>query len=125
MPLWRPRDRGFLCDGVRTPFGRYGGALASVRPDDLAAVAIKALLARNSVVPHEGINEAVLGCANQAGEDNRNVSRMAALLAGLPDSVPGVTVNRLCASGAEAVGMAARAIQTGEQDLVIAGGVEA
>ncbi len=114
----------YLCDGVRTPFGRYGGALASVRSDDLAAVAIRALLARNPEVPPEAIDEVVLGCANQAGEDNRNVARMAALLAGLPDSVPGVTVNRLCASGAEAIGMAARAIRSGEQELIIAGGIE-
>jgi 3-oxoadipyl-CoA thiolase len=114
----------FLCDGVRTPFGRYGGMLASVRPDDLAATAIKAILARNPKVSPEAIDEVVLGCANQAGEDNRNVARMAALLAGLPVTVPGMTVNRLCASGADAIGAAARAIRCGEQDLVIAGGVE-
>ena len=114
----------FICDGVRTPFGRYGGALAKVRADDLAAHPIRALMVRNPNVDWAGVDEVVLGSANQAGEDNRNVARMALLLAGLPDSVPGVTVNRLCASGLEAVGYAARAIRAGEADLVLAGGVE-
>ncbi len=114
----------FLCDAVRTPIGRYGGALAKVRTDDLAAIPIKALLARNRQVDWEKIEDVYYGCANQAGEDNRNVARMALLLAGLPGSVPGVTLNRLCASGLEAVGTAARAIRAGEMDLAIAGGVE-
>jgi 3-oxoadipyl-CoA thiolase len=113
----------FICDAVRTPIGRYGGALAKVRADDLAALPIRALLARHPGIA-EVVDEVVLGCANQAGEDNRNVARMAALLAGLPDSVPGVTMNRLCASGLDAVGTAARAIRGGELDIVIAGGVE-
>ncbi len=114
----------YICDGIRTPFGRYGGALASVRADDLAAIPIKALMARHPGLDWSAVDEVVLGCANQAGEDNRNVARMAALLAGLPQSVPGVTVNRLCASGLEAIGYAARAIAAEEADLVIAGGVE-
>ena len=114
----------YLCDGVRTPFGRYGGSLAKVRADDLAAVALRALTARNTALDLAAIDEVVLGCANQAGEDNRNVARMAALLAGYPVEVPGVTVNRLCASGLEAVGYAARAIASGQNDLVVAGGVE-
>ncbi len=114
----------FLCDAIRTPIGRYGGALAKVRTDDLAATAIKALMARNANVNWEKLDEVYFGCANQAGEDNRNVARMALLLAGLPDSVPGVTLNRLCASGLEAVGTAARAIRAGEMDFAIAGGVE-
>jgi 3-oxoadipyl-CoA thiolase len=114
----------FLCDAVRTPIGRYGGALARVRTDDLAAIPIKRLTARNAKVDWEALDEVVLGCANQAGEDNRNVARMALLLAGLPACVPGVTVNRLCASGLNAVGDAARAIRAGEIDLAIAGGVE-
>ena len=114
----------FICDGVRTPFGRYGGALAKVRADDLAAHPIRALMARHAGVDWAGVDEVVLGSANQAGEDNRNVARMALLLAGLPETVPGVTVNRLCASGLEAVGYAARAIRAGEADLVLAGGVE-
>ena len=114
----------FICDAARTPIGRYGGALAKVRADDLAAVPIKALLARHPNVDWAALDEVVFGCANQAGEDNRNVARMALLLAGLPDSVPGLTVNRLCASGLNAVGDAARAIRTGETDFVIAGGVE-
>jgi 3-oxoadipyl-CoA thiolase len=114
----------FLCDAVRTPIGRYGGALAKVRADDLAAIPIKALIKRNPDVDWGALDEVVLGCANQAGEDNRNVARMAALLAGLPDHVPGVTVNRLCASGLNAVGDAARAIRSGEIDFAIAGGVE-
>jgi len=113
----------FLVDGIRSPFGRYGGALSSVRADDLAAAVIAALVARTKI-PAERIDDVILGCANQAGEDNRNVARMAALLAGLPVSVPGVTVNRLCGSGMQAVADAARLIMTGEADLVIAGGVE-
>jgi 3-oxoadipyl-CoA thiolase len=114
----------YLCDAVRTPIGRYGGALAKVRTDDLAAIPIRALVARNPKVDWAALDEVVLGCANQAGEDNRNVARMALLLAGLPDAVPGVTVNRLCASGLNAVGDAARAIRAGEIELAIAGGVE-
>ncbi|HWU88642.1 MAG TPA: acetyl-CoA C-acyltransferase [Kofleriaceae bacterium] len=113
----------FLVDGLRSPFGRYGGGLAGVRADDLAAQVIAALVARTKV-PADRIDDVILGCANQAGEDNRNVARMAALLAGLPVSVPGVTVNRLCGSGMQAVADAARLIATGEADLVIAGGVE-
>ncbi len=113
----------FICDYIRTPIGRFGGALAKVRADDLAAVPLKALLARYpGIAPH--IDEVMFGCANQAGEDNRNVARMASLLAGLPETVPGVTLNRLCASGLDAVGAAARAIKAGEIDLAIAGGVE-
>jgi 3-oxoadipyl-CoA thiolase len=114
----------FLCDAVRTPIGRYGGALAKVRTDDLAAAPIKALMARNPKVDWEKLEEVYFGCANQAGEDNRNVARMALLLAGLPASVPGLTLNRLCASGMEAVGTAARAIRAGEMEFAIAGGVE-
>src|SRR5664279_2519823 len=114
----------FLCDAVRTPIGRYAGSLAKVRTDDLAAVPIKALMARNPKVDWEKLDEVFYGCANQAGEDNRNVARMALLLAGIPDSVPGVTLNRLCASGLDAVGTAARAIRAGEMDFAIAGGVE-
>jgi len=114
----------FICDAVRTPIGRYGGALSSVRTDDLAAHVVRELAARATGLDPMAIDEVVLGCANQAGEDNRNVARMAALLAGLPLEVPGVTVNRLCASGAEAVVTAARAVKTGEAQLVIAGGVE-
>src|SRR5215467_13839361 len=114
----------FICDAVRTPIGRYGGALARVRTDDLAAVPIKALLQRNPKVDWSALDEVVLGCANQAGEDNRNVARMALLLAGLPDSVPGVTVNRLCSSGLNALGDVARAIRSGEMEFAIAGGVE-
>jgi 3-oxoadipyl-CoA thiolase len=114
----------FICDAVRTPIGRYGGSLAKVRTDDLAAVPLKALMKRNAKADWEKLDEVVFGCANQAGEDNRNVARMALLLAGLPGSVPGVTVNRLCASGLEAVGTAARAIRAGEMDFAIAGGVE-
>src|SRR6201993_1247735 len=114
----------FICDAARTAIGRYGGALAKVRTDDLAAVPIKALIARNAKADWSRLDEVYFGCANQSGEDNRNVSRMALLLAGLPDSVPGVTVNRLCASGLNAVGDAARAIKLGEIDFAIAGGVE-
>jgi len=114
----------FICDAVRTPIGRYGGALAKVRADDLAAVPIKALTQRHPGLDWSRLDEVYLGCANQAGEDNRNVARMAMLLAGLPDSIPGVTVNRLCASGLQAVGEAARAIRSGEIEFAIAGGVE-
>jgi 3-oxoadipyl-CoA thiolase len=114
----------FLCDAVRTPIGRYGGALAGVRTDDLAAVPIRELVRRNPSADWGALDDAVLGCANQAGEDNRNVARMALLLAGLPAAVPGTTVNRLCGSGMDAVGMAARAIACGEAEMVIAGGVE-
>lgn len=114
----------FICDALRTPFGRYGGALASVRTDDLAALPIRALMSRNTKVDWAAIDDVVYGCANQAGEDNRNVARMAGLLAGLPVEVPGVTLNRLCGSGLDAVATAARMIGTGEADLVIAGGVE-
>ncbi len=114
----------FICDAVRTPIGRYAGSLAKVRTDDLAAIPIKALMARNPKVDWSKLDEVFYGCANQAGEDNRNVARMAVLLAGLPVSVPGVTLNRLCASGLEAVGAAARAIRAGDMDFAIAGGVE-
>src|SRR5256714_4099929 len=114
----------FICDAVRTPIGRYAGALAKVRTDDLAAIPLKALMARNPKVDWTKLDEIYFGCANQAGEDNRNVARMALLLAGLPDNVPGLTVNRLCASGLNAVGDAARAIRAGEADFVVAGGVE-
>ena len=114
----------FICDGVRTPIGRFGGSLASVRADDLAAIPIAALLARNPLLDPAAIDEVYLGCANQAGEDNRNVARMAALLAGLPERVPGSTLNRLCGSGLDAVASAARAIIAGDIDLAIAGGVE-
>ncbi len=117
-------NEAFICDGVRTPIGRYGGALATVRADDLGAIPIRALIERNPGLDPEAIDEVIYGCANQAGEDNRNVARMSSLLAGLPASVPGVTVNRLCASGLEAVGAAARAVRCDEAGLVIAGGVE-
>ncbi len=117
-------SEAFLVDGVRTPIGRYGGALAPVRPDDLAAHALRALVDRLPSVDWSAVDDVVLGCANQAGEDNRNVARMALLLAGLPDSVSGTTVNRLCGSGADAVAIAARAVRAGESDLVVAGGVE-
>ena len=116
-------SEAFVCDAVRTPIGRYGGALSSVRADDLAALPLKALIDRTGLDP-AAIDDVILGCANQAGEDNRNVARMAALLAGFPDSVGGSTVNRLCASGLDAVGSAARAIRAGDTDLMIAGGVE-
>jgi len=114
----------FLCDAVRTPIGRYGGVLAKVRTDDLAAIPIRALVTRHPKVDWSALDEVVFGCANQAGEDNRNVARMALLLAGLPDCVPGITVNRLCASGLNAIGDAARAIRCGETEFAIAGGVE-
>src|SRR3954471_24515337 len=114
----------FICDAVRTPIGRYAGALARVRTDDLAAIPLKALMARNPKVDWSKLDEVTLGCANQAGEDNRNVARMALLLSGLPETVPGTTINRLCASGLDAVGSAARAIRSGEIAFAIAGGVE-
>jgi acetyl-CoA acyltransferase len=114
----------YFCDGIRTPIGRYGGCLSGIRADDLAAIPIKALIERGSHVDWSAVDDVILGCANQAGEDNRNVARMALLLAGLPPSIPGATVNRLCASGLEAIALAARSIQAGEADLMIAGGVE-
>ena len=111
----------FICDYIRTPIGRYGGALSTVRADDLGAVPLRALMARHAL-DWAAVDEVIFGCANQAGEDNRNVARMSALLAGLPTSVPGTTINRLCGSGMDAVITAARAIRAGEMDLVIAGG---
>ena len=114
----------FICDAIRTPFGRFGGALATVRADDLAALPIRTLIERNPGVDWAAVEDVIYGCANQAGEDNRNVARMAALLAGLPVEVPGTSVNRLCGSSMDAVGMAARAIKAGENGLLIAGGVE-
>ena len=117
-------SHAYICDGIRTPFGRYGGALSGVRADDLAALPLADLMRRHPLLDWSCLDEVILGCANQAGEDNRNVARMAALLAGLPQSVPALTVNRLCASGLDAVGIAARAIAAGEADLVLAGGVE-
>ncbi|WP_429516954.1 3-oxoadipyl-CoA thiolase [Pseudomonas laurylsulfatiphila] len=114
----------YICDAIRTPIGRFGGGLSTVRADDLAAVPIKALMERNPSVDWNAVDEVFLGCANQAGEDNRNVARMALLLAGLPQSIPGVTLNRLCASGMDAIGTAFRAIASGEMELAIAGGVE-
>ncbi|MEX2495066.1 MAG: 3-oxoadipyl-CoA thiolase [Woeseia sp.] len=114
----------WICDAIRTPVGRYGGALSSVRPDDLAAIPLQALLSRSSGLAPEAVEDVILGCANQAGEDNRNVARMALLLSGLPETVPGATVNRLCGSGMNAVGNAAHAIKAGEAELLIAGGVE-
>jgi acetyl-CoA C-acetyltransferase len=116
--------QAFICDAIRTPFGRYGGALSSVRTDDLGAIPLKALMARNPQVDWAALTDVIYGCANQAGEDNRNVARMSALLAGLPIEVPGGTVNRLCGSGLDALGTAARAIRAGEAGLMIAGGVE-
>ena len=120
----QPVTQAYLVDGVRTPIGRYGGALSSVRPDDLAAHVLRALVERHPDVDWGALDDVVLGCANQAGEDNRNVARMAALLAGLPVQVPGATVNRLCGSGLDALGSAARAVRAGDADLVVAGGVE-
>ncbi len=117
-------NEAFICDAIRTPIGRYGGTLASVRPDDLGAVPLKALMARNPQVDWAAVEDIIYGCANQAGEDNRNVARMSGLLAGLPVDVPGTTVNRLCGSGMDAVGLAARSIKSGETGLMIAGGVE-
>ena len=117
-------NQAFVCDAIRTPFGRYGGALSSVRTDDLGAIPIRALMARNPNVDWQAVTDVIYGCANQAGEDNRNVARMSALLAGLPLDVPGATLNRLCGSGLDALGTAARAIKAGEATLMIAGGVE-
>jgi acetyl-CoA acyltransferase len=117
-------NQAFVCDAIRTPFGRYGGALSSVRTDDLGAIPLKALMARNQGVDWEQVADVLYGCANQAGEDNRNVAHMASLLAGLPIGVPGATINRLCGSGLDALGSAARAIKAGEAGLMIAGGVE-
>ena len=114
----------FICDAIRTPFGRYGGSLSSVRPDDLGAVVLRSLMERNTGVDWSAVDDVIFGCANQAGEDNRNVARMSALLAGLPETVPGSTLNRLCGSGLDAIGTAARAIRSGETSLMIAGGVE-
>lgn len=116
--------QAFICDAIRTPFGRYGGALSSVRTDDLGAVPIRALMQRNPNVDWAAVTDVIYGCANQAGEDNRNVAHMSSLLAGLPIDVPGATLNRLCGSGLDAVGTAARAIKSGEAGLMIAGGVE-
>ena len=116
--------QAFICDAIRTPFGRYGGALSSIRTDDLAAIPLKALMARNPNVDWQAVTDLIFGCANQAGEDNRNVAHMASLLAGLPVELPGATINRLCGSGLDAVGTAARAIKAGEATLMIAGGVE-
>src|SRR4051812_34645609 len=130
---WRPdtapgihamSKQAFICDAIRTPFGRYGGALSSVRTDDLGAIPIRALMARNPNVDWQAVTDVLYGCANQAGEDNRNVAHMSALLAGLPVDVPGATINRLCGSGLDALGSAARAIRAGEAGLMIAGGVE-
>ena len=117
-------QHAFICDAIRTPIGRYGGALSSIRTDDLGAIALRALIARNPKVDWAAVGDVLYGCANQAGEDNRNVARMASLLAGLPKEVPGATINRLCGSGLDAVGSAARAIRCGEAQLMIAGGVE-
>jgi 3-oxoadipyl-CoA thiolase len=117
-------NQAYICDAIRTPFGRYGGALSSVRTDDLAALPIRALMARNPGVDWQAVTDVLFGCANQAGEDNRNVAHMASLLAGLPVQVPGATINRLCGSGLDALGSAARAIKAGEATLMIAGGVE-
>src|SRR6195952_5224615 len=114
----------FICDAIRTPVGRYGGALSSVRADDLGAVPLRALMERNKDVDWSAVDDLIYGCANQAGEDNRNVGRMAALLAGLPVDVPANTVNRLCGSSLDAIGICARAIKAGEASLMIAGGVE-
>ena len=117
-------SEAFICDAIRTPFGRYGGALSSLRPDDLGAIPLQALMARNPRVDWAALDDVLFGCANQAGEDNRNVARMSLLLAGLPQEVPGATINRLCGSGMDAVGSAARAIKSGEASLMLAGGVE-
>ena len=117
-------NHAFICDAIRTPFGRYAGALSSLRTDDLGATPMRALMARNRNLDWELLDDVIYGCANQAGEDNRNVARMSALLAGLPEATPGITLNRLCASGMDAVGSAARAIRSGEAQLIIAGGVE-
>ncbi len=114
----------YICDAIRTPFGRYGGALATVRTDDLASLPIKSLVERNPSVDWAALDDVIYGCANQAGEDNRNVARMALLLAGLPKEIPGATINRLCGSSLDAIGIASRAIKAGETELMIAGGVE-
>src|SRR5271170_3162012 len=126
MPVERElrMPEAFICDALRTPFGRYGGALASVRADDLAAMPIAALMERHASVDWNVLDDVILGCANQSGEDNRNVARMALLLAGLPQEVPGTTVNRLCGSSMDAIAVASRAIRCGEAELMIAGGVE-
>src|SRR6266568_2492346 len=115
-------ETAYICDAIRTPIGRYGGTLAAIRTDDLAAIPLRALMERNPQVDWQAVDDVVFGCANQAGEDNRNVARMALLLAGLPKEVPGSTVNRLCGSSMDAVSSAARAIRCGETDLMIAGG---
>jgi acetyl-CoA acyltransferase len=117
-------EQALICDAIRTPFGKYGGALSSIRTDDLAAIPLRALIERNPGVDWEAVDDVILGCANQAGEDNRNLARMALLLAGLPKEVPGATVNRLCGSSMESVSVAARGIKSGEASLVIAGGGE-
>jgi len=117
-------NEAFICDAVRTPFGRYGGALSSMRADDLGAIPLRALMERNPGVDWGAVDDVIYGCANQAGEDNRNVSRMSLLLAGLPQEVPGTTVNRLCGSSLDAIAIAARAIKSGETSLMLAGGVE-
>src|ERR1700757_5211492 len=117
-------DSAYICDAIRTPFGRYGGTLAAIRADDLAAIPIKALVDRNPKVDWNALDDVVYGCANQAGEDNRNVSRMALLLAGLAKEISGSTVNRLCGSSLDALAVASRGIKSGEVDLIIAGGVE-
>src|SRR6266849_6242349 len=117
-------EQAFICDAIRTAFGRYGGALAPMRPDDLGAVPLRALMERNRGVDWSAVDDVVYGCANQAGEDNRNVARMALLLAGFPQEVPGSTVNRLCGSSLDALSVAARAIKSGEMDLMVVGGVE-
>src|SRR5215471_1191269 len=117
-------ESAYICDAIRTPFGRYGGTLSVVRTDDLAAIPIKSLVDRNPGVDWNAVDDVVFGCANQAGEDNRNVARMALLLSGLPKEVPGSTVNRLCGSSMDAIATAARGIKSGETDLIIAGGVE-
>ena len=117
-------NQAFICDAIRTPFGRYGGALSSVRADDLGAIPLKALMARHPNLDWQAVTDVIFGCANQAGEDNRNVAHMSSLLAGLPVELPGATINRLCGSGMDAVGTAARAIKSGEAELMIAGGVE-
>src|SRR3989475_8650878 len=119
-----PMETAYICDAIRTPIGRYGGTLAAIRTDDLAAIPISALMKRNASVDWGAVDDVVYGCANQSGEDNRNVARMALLLAGLPKEVSGTTVNRLCGSSMDAVSTASRAIKSGEADLVIAGGVE-
>src|SRR5271167_1686019 len=117
-------ETAYICDAIRTPIGRYAGSLSSIRTDDLAAIPIQALMERNASVDWHALDDVFYGCANQSGEDNRNVARMALLLAGLPKEIPGTTVNRLCGSSLDAIASASRAIKTGELDIVIAGGVE-